>query len=162
MVLKTNGMIQDIHKQRITDIINRMADAINVSCRLELNEEMRSGTTVVNASIYAPDNAHLLIGKNGQNLQALEHLLRVAALKDATDTAITLDVNDYKKTKAFQVLELARKVVAQVRNTRKAHALAPMSSYERRVVHMELASYSDVVTESIGQDPQRRIVVKPL
>jgi len=155
-------MIQEIHKQRITDIVARLANAINVSYRLELNEEIRSGTTILNASIYAPDNAHLLIGKNGQNLQALEHLIRVATLKDSADTAIMLDVNDYKKTKAFQVLELARNVVAQVRNTRKAHALAPMSSYERRVVHMELASYSDVVTESVGQDPQRRIVVKPL
>ena len=56
----------------------------------------------------------------------------------------------------------ARAAVAKVRNTRRAEALAPMSPYERRVVHMELASYSDVITESIGQEPQRRIVVKPL
>ncbi|OGN34452.1 MAG: hypothetical protein A3I39_03400 [Candidatus Yanofskybacteria bacterium RIFCSPLOWO2_02_FULL_47_9b] len=155
-------MIQENHHQRITNVINRVTEAMNVSCRVEFSQEERNGTTIITASLYAPDHAHLLIGKNGQNLQALEHLVRAVSLKDSSATAIMLDVNDYKKSKASQVLELARAAVAKVRNTRRAEALAPMSPYERRVVHMELASYSDVITESIGQEPQRRIVVKPL
>jgi spoIIIJ-associated protein len=152
----------ETQNQTITEIISRATEAMNVSCRIELTEEVRDGKTFITAALSTPDHAHLLIGKNGQNLQALEHLVRVTALKDSPSILVTLDVNDYKKAKASQVVQLARSAVAKVRTTRRAEALAPMSSYERRVVHMELASYSDIVTESIGQEPQRRIVVKPL
>jgi spoIIIJ-associated protein len=155
-------MINENQKQTINAVITRFAEALGVSCRVELGEELREGRTIVTVGLYAPDCAHLLIGKNGQNLQALEHLVRVATIKDSPTTAIVVDVNDYRKAKASQVIELARRAVAKVRSTRRAEALAPMSSYERRVVHMELASVPDIITESIGQDPQRRIVVKPL
>jgi len=155
-------MIQETHRNSITSVIQRVAEAMNIPCRVELTEESRNGKDIITAALYAPDHAHLLIGKNGQNLQALEHVLRAATLKDNSSTAIMVDVNDYKKAKASQILEIARNAVAKVRDTRRAEALAPMSPYERRVVHMELASYSDIVTESIGQEPQRRIVVKPL
>ena len=70
-------------------------------------------------------------------------------------------LNDYKKSKAQYAIELARAALARVRNSQKAEALIPMSAYERRVVHMELASCPDIITESIGEEPQRRIVIKP-
>jgi spoIIIJ-associated protein len=57
---------------------------------------------------------------------------------------------------------MVRNVVARVRDTRRSQALLPMSSYERRIVHMELASYTDVASESTGEDPHRRVVIKPL
>ncbi len=155
-------MIAENHRQSITNFISRVSEAINVPCRVELGEEERNGRAIITAAVHAPEQAHLLIGKNGQNLQALEHILRAVVLKSGESTALVVDVNDYKKQKSMQVIELARQAVTKVRHTRKAEALAPMSPYERRVVHMELASISDIATESIGQEPHRRIVVKPL
>ncbi len=156
-------MITDQHRQSITDFITRVGQAIHVPCKVALEEETRNGRTVIVASVHADEHAHLLIGKNGQNLQALEHILRAVVLKDAPESpALVVDVNDYKKQKSLQVIDLARQAVTKVRSTRKAEALAPMSPYERRIVHMELASVTDVATESIGQEPHRRIVIKPL
>ena len=154
--------MSEILKQKIRDIVERVAQAMNITCQVEVGEELRDGKIRLLAVVRVPDHAHLLLGKNGQNLQALEHLVRTSVAKESPAVSVTIDINDYKRAKASQVLEIARQAVAKVRSTRRAQALAPMSSYERRVVHMELASMPDIITESIGQDPQRRIVVKPL
>ncbi len=74
---------------------------------------------------------------------------------------IVADVNDYRRSRTSYVVNLAKEAVMRVRSTQKAEALLPMSAYERRIVHMELASCPDIATESIGAEPQRRIVVKP-
>lgn len=158
-----NNLI-DQNKKKITDVLKKMADFMNLDFQVEVKEENKEGRALL-VSIYTPENAKFLIGKNGQNLKALEHLMRFVASKDVRnmdDTfKVLVDVNDYKKSRASMVIDLAKKAVTRVRNTQKAEALAPMSSYERRVVHMELASYPDIATESIGDEPQRRVVIKP-
>ncbi len=152
-------------KNQLTETVKRLVAPMNVSCDIAIHEEKHeSGKDIITASVSAPEDARFLIGKNGQNLQALEHIVRSIFIKQNQDHAgatIFVDVNDYKKARATQVAALAHEVVARVRSTQRAEALNPMSPYERRIVHMELASASDIATESIGQEPQRRIVVKP-
>jgi len=148
-------------KNDISEIIKKIILPMNVVCDVSVNEEMVGGKEIVTAAISAPEDAKFLIGKNGQNLQALEHVARSLLLKKTEGIALFVDVNDYKKSKATQIALIAKDAVSRVRNTQRAEALIPMSPYERRIVHMELASVSDVTTESIGQEPQRRIVVKP-
>ncbi len=148
-------------KNNIAETIKRIVLPMNVPCEVAIKEEMAGNKEVVFASISAPEDAKFLIGKNGQNLQALEHIVRGLFLKKNEGVTLFVDVNDYKKSRATQVAALAKEVVARVRSTQRAEALTPMSSYERRIVHMELASVSDIATESIGQEPSRRIVVKP-
>lgn len=150
------------HKSKIEQFIASLAHYLDVPCSVEIREEEQSGRKAALVSISTIDDARFLIGKNGQNLQALEHVLRAIVLKDnAVLHNIVVDVNDYKKSKATRVIDIAKQAVTKVRNTQKAEVLSPMSSYERRMVHMELASYPDIATESIGQEPQRRIVIKP-
>ena len=72
-----------------------------------------------------------------------------------------MDVNDYKKKKVEYLIELAHSVADEVSLTKKEKVLDSMQAYERRIIHLELADRSDVVTESIGQEPERRIVVRP-
>lgn len=150
-------------KTKLTGIVQQLIQPMNVSCEVVVREEKTGNKDVIVVAVSAPEDARFLIGKNGQNLQALEHVTRTMFLKGSEDQnlALFVDVNDYKKSRATHVATLAKEAVLRVRNTQRAEALIPMSSYERRIVHMELASISDVTTESIGQDPQRRIVVKP-
>ena len=83
-------------------------------------------------------------------------------LKENKDVAgISVDVNDYKRSRASYVIDVAKQAVTKVRNTQKAEVLSPMSAYERRGVHMELASCPDIATESIGDEPNRKIIIKP-
>ena len=146
----------------LVDIIKKMVAFMNLECQVEVKEESREDYKALAVSIYTPENARFLIGKNGQNLLAFEHLIRAMFLRNTQEFKnIVLDVNDYRRSRSEELIELARHAVTRVRNTQKAEALPPMSSYERRIVHMELASCPDIVTESIGDEPQRRIVIKP-
>ena len=151
------------HKDNISGFVRRVTEAMNLECQVELKEETQEEKTMLIVSLYTPEHAKFLIGKNGQNLQALEHVVRaIASGRGRTlPYSILVDVNDYRKSRTTHAIELAKQAVNRVRNTRRAEALSPMTSYERRVVHMELASMPDVVTESIGQEPQRRIIIKP-
>lgn len=109
----------------------------------------------------------MLIGKNGQNLNAFEHLIKLiinrkAGGEEQKRNVFVVDINDYRKTKAKYILDLARSAAQKVISSRRAEALLPMSAYERRLVHTELAAYQELQTESIGEEPHRRIVIKPL
>jgi len=74
---------------------------------------------------------------------------------------IDIDINDYKKKKTEYLRELAISVADQVALGRRERALLPMSAYERRIIHLELSERKDVVTESTGEEPDRRIVIRP-
>src|SRR6185369_2407225 len=147
-------MLTPEQKTELMSTIQRLVTPMNVACEVTIHEQKHeSGKEIVTASVSAPENAQFLIGKNGQNLQALEHVVRSIFLKgnkEHAETTIFVDVNDYKKSRANQIAAMAQEIVARVRSTQRAEVLNPMSSYERRIVHMELASASDITTESIG------------
>ena len=159
----SNGMdnITKQNKEKVASIIKKIVGFMNFDCQVEIREEVGPESKAMIVSVYTPDNARFIIGKNGQNLKAFEHLIKAVLLKNNDSRSIVVDVNDYKKSRALFVVDAAKQAVSRVRNTQKAEVLTPMSAYERRIVHMELASYPDVATESTGDEPQRRIVIKP-
>jgi spoIIIJ-associated protein len=108
------------------------------------------------------EEPQILIGEGGQTLAEIQHLLR-AILKRKIEEPffIDLDINGYKKKKLEYLKELARSVADEVALIKKEKSLPSMPAYERRVIHLELAGRSDVTTESLGQEPERRIVIKP-
>jgi spoIIIJ-associated protein len=141
----------------IQDLVGRMG----VSCEVAIIDEDQS--LPLKAHVTAYESGKFLIGKNGQNLSALEHVVRAMwSRKSSTGRTVTVDVNDYRQERIVQLVADVRQAATRVRDTRKSEALPPMSSYERRIVHTELASWGDVSTESVGQDTQRRVVIKPL
>ena len=110
------------------------------------------------------DEPQILIGEIGQTLAEIQHLLKaILRRKIETEEAfyIDLDINDYKKKKNEYLRELARSAADEVSLSKKEKILSPMPAYERRVIHMELAGRSDVVSESIGEGPERRVGVRP-
>lgn len=150
-------------KENITSTIKKIATYMNLECQVEAREVEGDRLSALAISVYAPENARFIIGKNGQNLQAFEHVLKaILAKKNKQAPTVVLDINDYRKSRATYLVDIAKHAVMKVRTTQKAEALVPMPAHERRIVHMELASYPDVTTESIGNDPQRRIVIKPI
>jgi len=107
-------------------------------------------------------DAKYLIGVEGQNLRALEHLLRALLKKRFSfDGFLHLDVNEYRREKEKQLREFARHIAQKVAQTKRMVKLPPMSSAERRIIHTELSSRPDIVTESEGEAEERHIIVKP-
>ena len=152
-----------LDKDTVTTTVKRVVGFMNIECQTEVREEPADshGEGAVVVSIQTLDDARFLIGKNGQNLKALEHVLRSMLIKDGREGTIVLDVNDYRRSRANYLVGVANQAVARVRNTQKAEALFPMSAYERRIVHMELATCPNIATESVGAEPQRRVIIKP-
>jgi spoIIIJ-associated protein len=128
-------------------------------------EDQKAGFVI--ASIESDKDLSMLIGKNGQNLTAFDHVARLLVSRrlnteqDKPPVNFIVDINDYRKSRTNYLVDVARNVAKRVIQTQRAEALLPMNAYERRLVHTELALFKELQTESIGQEPRRRIVVKP-
>lgn len=108
------------------------------------------------------DDPQILIGEKGQTLGEIQHLLKTILKKKISEPFfIDLDINGYKKKKIEYLKELAKSVADEVALTKKEKSLAPMPAYERRIIHLELADRQDVTTKSIGQEPERRVIIRP-
>ena len=108
------------------------------------------------------DEAYLLIGAHSQNLIALEYLLKRLAERDGDDEArFFLDVNGFRLHHLEELKLEAKNSAKKVRLYRTELVLKPMSAFERRIVHMALAEYPDITTESVGEGETRRVVIKP-
>ncbi len=110
----------------------------------------------------APPEAAILIGERGQTLFDIQCLLRAILKKKTKENFyFDLDINNYKKKKAEYLKELATSIAEEVISTRQEKELPAMPPSERRIIHMELSLRQDVRTESVGQEPNRRIIVRP-
>ena len=157
--METQQSINEELKEITSNVINQLGFEAEIS----ISQQDLRGEIMNIVSIYSPQELGILIGKNGQNIKAIEHIVRLLAYKTSPSFgSVVVDINDYRKSRASFVVGQARAVADRVQATKKAEALSPMSSYERRLVHVELASYASLITESIGEEPKRRVVVRPL
>jgi spoIIIJ-associated protein len=110
------------------------------------------------------DNASLLIGYHGENIQALQHILKVLVWKKTNNTQfnILLDIDNYRKRQEENVIKLTERKVSTVRATGRPQSLPPMSPYFRRKVHMHCmgAGFDNIETISQGDNDRRYIVIK--
>jgi len=108
------------------------------------------------------DQAGFLIGQSGASLDALQCIARTLVNKKTNESVkFILDVNDYRRNKIDLLKNLAKDIAERVLSKRVAVTLQPMSAYERRIIHLTLINDSQINTESIGYEPERRIIVKP-
>jgi spoIIIJ-associated protein len=103
-----------------------------------------------------------LIGRKGERLSALQHLVNLMLSKEMGSwTRVLVDVEDYRGRRERQLRELAERAAARVVETGKMLQLEPMPALERRWIHLTLRDNPDVATQSIGEEPNRRVVLVP-
>ena len=114
-------------------------------------------------SVYMRGKASMLIGERGNNLVAVEHILKkiVSKKRGEDEQRFTLDINDYRMKRLEDLKQDVKNAAREVLLYHRESSLRPMSSFERRIVHLLLAEYPDITTESIGSDLDRRVVIKP-
>ncbi|HEY8364975.1 MAG TPA: RNA-binding cell elongation regulator Jag/EloR [Haloplasmataceae bacterium] len=123
--------------------------------------ETISNKNEVRYNIYS-DNNPLIIGKEGKTLNAIQYLTKQVINRYTDSKMICLvDIGGYKQKRKTQLEILATKVAKEVARTKIEVKLDPMNSYERRIVHTKLADWRDVYTESVGEEPNRCLVIKP-
>lgn len=110
------------------------------------------------------DEPQILIGEKGETLIEIQNILKLflrRKFKTEQLFYIDLDINNYKKKKINYLKEIVKQAVQEVFLTKKEKILPPMPSYERKIIHLEIAQRQGVVSESFGQEPTRRIIIKP-
>ena len=113
------------------------------------------------AAVFIYDNPTLIKENLLTLVDSINHLLRMMAKKQ-NQPAIFLDINNYRQERENLIAELARAAAKKVLQTKEHIQLPAMNSYERRLVHVELAIHPEVTTESAGAGAGRYVIIKPV
>lgn len=144
--------VQNYIKETISEILKLMG--------IETNFEVRRRDKTISIKLFSNNNA-ILIGKNGRTIGALQTIIRPIVSNQINEKlSILLDVENYKEKKEKNIEYLAKKTAREVAKTKVEVTMDSMNSYERRIVHSVLADDKYVYTESIGEEPNRCVVIK--
>lgn len=103
----------------------------------------------------------VVIGHRGETLDALQHLVSLAANNSGGYFKVTLNIGDYREKREQTLVSLAQRVAEQVKRNSRNRALEPMSAYERRIIHTAVQEIEGVCSASIGEGKNRRVVIFP-
>lgn len=150
-------MINAEASERIKEIIVSIIRKMGIEADIEIREQ--PDTTVFN---IRTNDSNMLIGQYGVNLNALQYVCRVLARRQGVgDVDFVLDVDDYKKKRESYLVNLAKSAYKEAVSSGKTVAIKPLTAFERRVVHSALSEMPDVASDSIGEEPNRMVTVRP-
>jgi spoIIIJ-associated protein len=142
------------------EILARLVELMGYEARVELSEGATARITVYGANDEEQEALGALIGRKGERLSALQHLVNLMlSRRMGTWTRVLVDVEDYRGRRERQVVEVATRAAQHVQETGQMLQLEPMSALERRWVHLALRDIEGITTQSIGEEPMRRVVV---
>ncbi len=147
--------MKDFIQKTIEDLLKTMSFEGRVT-----TEEGGDGGTRFNIET---DDAPLLIGQGGENLLALQQIVKKIIEKKVEGgrgISFLIDVNGYRRHRINLLEELAHSAAKKVMTEGRPTILQAMNSFERRIVHSVVSNYTDLSTESHGEEPDRRIVIK--
>lgn len=154
--------MEEKNSQLIQEVLEDLLAKMGFSAQVEVLEDGDSEEHSFSCNINVADDSNLLIGQHGVNLQALQHIARLMVRKKTSEKLkFSLDINSYREQKNQSLIELAQQAASQAIDEKRAVVMKPMSTYERRVVHMELSKNPHVITESMGEGEGRKVVIKP-
>ncbi len=144
---------------QIFELIRDVAANVGIE-DLEMVNYVRDGAWVIEAS---GDNVSQLIGKRGRTLDSLQYLMNIIFNKGNDDrTKLVLDVQGYREKRYRNLIMLANRMCRKALSARKQVELEPMSTLDRRTIHLALKDRTDIETFSKGTEPMRRVVISPL
>jgi spoIIIJ-associated protein len=148
------------------EVLERLLGLLGVSATVTslpgfLVEEVAPASPSITLNVEGEDLG-ILIGRRGQTLSSLQYLVRlIVGHQTKTWLPIVIDVEGYKQRRCNALQSLAWRIAEQVKTTKRAFALEPMPAFDRRIIHLTLATHPDVYTESSGEGEARRVVVLP-
>jgi spoIIIJ-associated protein len=146
----------------IQKTIQALLESMDISARIEYEDSLASGLVF---NIRSRD-AKMLIGRQGATLYALEHLVHsivsrnLSQTKSETDNRIffSIDVDDYKRNRQYQIKQLVKDSVLEMKRTGQPIDLPDMPKPERKFVHMYIQEqFPHITTASVGDEPRRYI-----
>jgi spoIIIJ-associated protein len=139
------------------DYLEGLLDIADLDGDIDIDVEgQRAAVSIVGADLSS------LVGPDGATLEALQELTRLAVLRETgVRSRLMLDISGYRAGRRAELAELGRRTAEQVRDQGEPVRLDPMTPFERKVVHDAVAEVEGVTSSSEGEEPNRRIVVRP-
>ena len=154
------SVIEVVKKEDIVEHIKELVKDITKLMGLSINLEVKKRRETLNVTIFADNNA-ILIGKNAKTLNALTTIIKQSIYKEIGENyKFILDVSDYKQKREWNLEKMAKQIAREVAKSGVEAKLEPMNSFERRIIHETLSQNKKVYTESIGEEPNRCVVIK--
>jgi spoIIIJ-associated protein len=142
------------------EILDTLVEMMGYDANVEVSTGATAKITVYGSDEDEKEALGALIGRKGERLSALQHLVNLMlSRKMGTWTRVLVDVEDYRGRRERQLVEVATRAADRVKETGQMLQLEPMSALERRWVHLALRDVDGITTQSIGEEPMRRVVV---
>ena len=146
---------QDKAEENIKNFLNEFKKALPEDTEYKIDKSEKYINVTLNSK-----NLGFLIGYRGETLYAMQNILSAIAGKEIQNKVrVILDIEGYKEKREKTLEDLAQKVAKNVIRTKKSVKLEPMQAYERKIIHSKLQQNDKVETTSIGEEPNRRIVI---
>jgi spoIIIJ-associated protein len=142
----------------LRELLTEITQAAGVHCRIEISEDDEA----VTASLVGGDLG-LLIGRHGQTIDAIQYLANVIAWRELGEGRkdVVVDAAGYRERRRETLEALALRSADRASSSGESVDLEPMSSIERRIIHLRLKEVDGVSTRSEGEEPYRYVVVEP-
>ena len=139
------------------DLLAGILSQMTFNCQIKAMET--DDTIILNIS---GDESGLLIGRRGQNLDAIQYILNKAVNRSEADRKmIVVDSEEYRQRRKESLLSMAERIRDKVKKTQKPLSLAHMNAHDRRIIHLALQEDETLITKSRGEGEFRKVIVLP-
>jgi spoIIIJ-associated protein len=148
-----------VSRQTVAELLEKM----KVSARVEVRygEPDEEGQRPVLVDIHGADLG-VLIGRRAEILNAMQYIVNLIVSKQVEHwVQVVVDVEGYRARREHQLRQMANRMADQAIKTGRRQVLEPMPASERRLVHLELRDHPKVATQSIGEEPARKVTIVP-
>jgi spoIIIJ-associated protein len=132
--------------------------------RIEAEEDkVNSCWLTIDETKLNPEQIEVLIGKKGETIDSIQYLANALlniGVEEGRQRSFTVELNGYRIRRQAELSAIAQQAAAKVRQTGKPEEIKYLSSAERRQIHSLLQEFGDLETESQGQEPDRRLIVR--
>lgn len=144
-------------------VISKLLHLLNLEAQVSAHygERDREGRRNVHVDIRGNDLS-ILIGRRSETLNAFQYIASLIIGKEIQDwVQLVIDVEGFRERREKQLIQMAQRMADQVAKSGRRQTLEPMPSAERRIIHIALRDHPEVVTESTGEDPHRKVTIVP-
>jgi len=153
----------DDHELQVAKaVVEEMLDKLKVFAKVDvkyLDSEERNGERTIFIEITGEDLS-ILIGRKSEILNALQYLCSLIVCRELGNwVPLMIDIQGYRSRRESQLRRIADRMADQAILTGKKQVLEPMPAGERRIIHIQLKDHPDVITESVGDEPNRKVTI---
>jgi spoIIIJ-associated protein len=156
-----DDFVLSVARETVSELLEKMDINAKVTAEYGEADEIRNRIPV--HIDVTGDDLSILIGRRAETLNSLQYIASLMVSKEVgKHLPLIVDVEGYRQRRENQLRHLAQRMAEQAIKTGRRQSLEPMPANERRIIHIELRNNPQVETESIGEDPNRKVTIIPL